>query len=175
MRLPPAPAARGRLFWGDSVFLWDRPRFVLPGQASSKPPLAPASPKRRCTKPRPDGLQQNGRACAKNTSPAVVIVNLGSFAPAGATRACAALDLRPGSPGGHNLWDRPLRLPEGSRHILGPPAPTPTKKNSSRKPASAVPIPLYATAPRPPPELPPRGASVRPTPPKSDGCWTCER
>jgi hypothetical protein len=37
-----------------------------------------------------------------------VIAVLGSFAPAGATRACAALDLRPGSPGGHNLWDRLL-------------------------------------------------------------------
>ena len=37
--------------------------------------------------PRPDGLQQNGRACAKNTSPAVIIAVLGSFAPAGATRA----------------------------------------------------------------------------------------
>ncbi len=62
----------------------------------------------RKRKPRPDSLQQNGRACAKNTSPAFVVVVLGSFAPAGATRACAALDLRPGGPGGHNLWDRPL-------------------------------------------------------------------
>ena len=53
-------------------------------------------------------LSTNGRARAKNTSPAVIIVVLGSFAPAGATRACAALDLRPGSPGGHNLWDKPL-------------------------------------------------------------------
>jgi len=26
-------------------------------------------------------------------------------------RACAALDLRPGSPGGHNLWDRLLPFP----------------------------------------------------------------
>ena len=54
--------------------------------------------------------KQNGRACAKNTSPAYVVVNLGSFAPAGATRACAALDLRPGSPGGHNLTVRLLAL-----------------------------------------------------------------
>ena len=38
---------------------------------------------------------------------------LGSFAPAGATRACAALDLRPGSPGGHILWDRRFYFPEG--------------------------------------------------------------
>ena len=42
-----------------------------------------------------------------------MIVVLGSFAPAGATRACAALDLRPGGPGGHNLWDRLLTLCDG--------------------------------------------------------------
>ena len=78
--------------------------------------------KRRCTKPRPNGLQQNGRARAKNTSPAVVVVVLGSFAPAGATRACAALDLRPGSPGGHNLWDRrPARLIPSCSPPAGPP------------------------------------------------------
>ena len=31
----------------------------------------------------------------------------------------------PGLPGGHNLWDRPLRLPAGSRHIFGPLTPLP--------------------------------------------------
>ena len=57
---------------------------------------------------------------------------LGSFAPAGATRACAALDLRPGSPGGHNLWDRLLRLPAGGRCILGPPDCLPSLSRSTQ-------------------------------------------
>ena len=81
----------------------------------------------------------------RSTSPAIVIVSLGSFAPAGATRACAALDLRPGSPGGHNLWDRPLRLPAGSRHILGPPA-QPLNHHRPGRPVTQPPAP---SAPRP--------------------------
>ena len=82
----------------------------LPGRRSraAQALVAPAGAKLPRTTIHRQGLCQN-------TSPAVIVVNLKNFAPAGATRACAALDLRPGSPGRHNLWDRLLRKPQSEQ------------------------------------------------------------